>query len=167
MDLKARVDVNFARVDVNLQTVTVTQFCYNFFFILIPSNIKVLLILHTKFQPNIPSHFGEMDLNVRVVVNSFRVNVNLQTTIVTQFRHRFFFILLSVNIKVLLILYTKFQPNIPNHSGENDDFISFAICINGSHLEFSTRLNFTILKPWSLIMLHMKFKIHGCSGLRE
>ena len=24
-----------------------------------------------------------------------------------------------------------------------------------------------ILKPWSLIMLHMKFKIHGCSGLRD
>ena len=25
----------------------------------------------------------------------------------------------------------------------------------------------TILKPRNLIMLHMKFKIHGCSGLRE
>ena len=66
-----------------------------------------------------------------------------------------------------LILHTKFQPNIPSCSGENDDFISFAIFSNGGHLGFSTRLNFTILKPWSLIMLHMKFKIHGCSGLRE
>ena len=51
--------------------------------------------------------------------------------------------------------------------GENDVFMSFAIISNGGHLEFLTRLNFTILKPWNLIMLHMKFKIHGHSGLRE
>ena len=70
-------------------------------------------------------------------------------------------------MKVLLIHHTKFQLNIPSHSGENDDFISFAIFSNSGHLEFSTRLNFTILKPWSLIILHLKFKIHGCSGLRE
>ena len=75
--------------------------------------------------------------------------------------------MISINIKVPLILHTKFQPNIPSRSGENEDFISFAILSNGSHLEFLTHLNFTILKPWSLIMLHMKFKIHGCSGLRE
>ena len=78
-----------------------------------------------------------------------------------------FFILIPINIKVLLLLHTKFQPNIPSHSGENGDFNSFAIFSNGGYLEFPTRLNFTFLKPWSLIMLHMKFKIHGCSGLRE
>ena len=72
-----------------------------------------------------------------------------------------------MNITVLLILHTKFQLNIPSRSGENDDFISFAIFSNGGHLEFLTRLNFPILKPWSLIILHMKFKIHGCGGLRE
>ena len=27
-------------------------------------------------------------------------------------------------------------------------------------------LTFTILKSWSLNMLHMKFEIHGCGGLR-
>ena len=78
-----------------------------------------------------------------------------------------FFILISMNIKVLLILHTNFQPTIPSHSGENGDFISFGIFSNGCHLEFSTRLNFIILKSWSLIMLHMKFEIHGWSGLRE
>ena len=78
-----------------------------------------------------------------------------------------FFILISVNIKILLILHTKFQLNIHSHSGENDDFISFAIFSNGGHLEFSTILSFSVLKLWSLIMLHMKFKIHGCSGLKE
>ena len=31
MDLNARVNITFARVDVNFQTVTVTQFCYNLF----------------------------------------------------------------------------------------------------------------------------------------
>ena len=72
-----------------------------------------------------------------------------------------------INIKVLLILHTKFQPNIPSRSGENDDFISFAIFSDGGHLEFSTRLNFTILKPWSLIMLHVKLEIHRCSGFKE
>ena len=39
--------------------------------------------------------------------------------------------------------------------------MSFAIFSNGGHLEFSTRLNFNILKPWSLIMLHMKFNINS------
>ena len=73
----------------------------------------------------------------------------------------------SINIKVLLLLHTKFQPNIPSRSGENDDFISFAIFGNGGHFKFSTGLTFTILKLLSLIMLHMKFMIHGCSGLRE
>ena len=66
-----------------------------------------------------------------------------------------------------LILHTKFQPNISSCSGENHDFISFPIFSNGGHFEFLTRLNFIALKPWSLIMLHMKFKIHGCSGLGE
>ena len=89
----------------------------------------------------------------------FRVYVNFQTAIVTEFRYIFFFILISIIIKVLLILHSKYQPNIPCRSEENDDFNSFAIFSNGSHLEFSTRLNFTILKPWSLIMLHMKFNI--------
>ena len=65
------------------------------------------------------------------------------------------------------MLHTKFQLKIPSCSRENGNFNSFAIFNNGSQLEFSTRLNFIILKPWSLIMLHMKFKIHGCSGLRE
>ena len=77
MDLNARVNINFARVDVHFQTVTVT------FFILISINIKVLLKLHTKFQPNIPSHFGERDLNAWVDVNYFRLHVNFQTAIVT------------------------------------------------------------------------------------
>ena len=40
--------------------------------VLISVNIKAQLILHTKFQPNIPSHFGEIDLNVRVDVKFLR-----------------------------------------------------------------------------------------------
>ena len=40
-------------------------------------------MLHTKFQPNILSHFGEMDLNARVNVNFFRADVNFQMVIVT------------------------------------------------------------------------------------
>ena len=65
MDFNARVDVNFAWVDVNFQTVSVTLL------ILMPINIKVLLILQRNFQPNIVSHFGEMDLNSRVDIKFF------------------------------------------------------------------------------------------------
>ena len=54
-----------------------------FFFILISVNTNVPFIPHTKFQPKIPSHFGEMDLNARVDVNLFGVDVNFQMVIVT------------------------------------------------------------------------------------
>ena len=82
MDLYARVDVNFARVDVNFQNGHCDLILLQSFFILISINIKVL-IFHTKFQPNIPGHFGEMDLNVWVDVIFLRVDVNFQTAIVT------------------------------------------------------------------------------------
>ena len=41
------------------------------------------MILHTKFQPNIPNHSRELDLNARVDVNFVRVDVNFQTVTVT------------------------------------------------------------------------------------
>ena len=82
--------MNFARVDVHFQTVTVTSICHNFFFILIPISSKVLLILHTKFQPNIPCHFGEMDLHAWYDVIFLGSRENFQTAIVTLFRYRLF-----------------------------------------------------------------------------
>ena len=82
MELNARVNVNIAKVDVNFQIVTVTDSII-IFFILISINIKILLILHTKYQPNIPGHFGERDLNAWVDVIFSRVDVNFQTAIVT------------------------------------------------------------------------------------
>ena len=50
---------------------------------MIPINIKVLLIRHTKLQLNIPSHFRERDLNAWVDVKFFRVDINFQKAIVT------------------------------------------------------------------------------------
>ena len=85
-------------------------------------NTKDHLYSHTKLQQNIPSHLGEMDLNARVYVNSFRVDVNFQTghydLIPLQI---FFFILISIDINVQLILHIKFQP-----FWRKCDFISFA-----------------------------------------
>ena len=107
-----------------------------------------------------------MDLKAWVDVNFIRVDVNFQTAIVTEFRYRFFFLETNQYQGPTNTSY-KYQPNILSRSGENDDFNSFDIFSYGSHLEFSTRLHFTILEPWSLIMLHMKFKIHGRSVLRE
>ena len=75
MDLNARVTVIFARVDENFQTATPFNSVIYLFFILIPINNKVLLILDTKYQRNIPSHFGERNLNAWVDVNFFRVDV--------------------------------------------------------------------------------------------
>ena len=65
-----------------MDAVDVVLNCYNFFYF-DTNQHKFLLILHTKFQPNIPSHFGERDLNAWVDVNFFRVDVNFQTAIVT------------------------------------------------------------------------------------
>ena len=65
------------------------------------------------------------------------------------------------------MLLIKFQHNIPSHSEEKLDFIGFAIFSIDGHLRFSTRLNLIILKPCSLVMLHVKFENHGCSGFRE
>ena len=83
MDLTTRVDVNIFRVDVNFSNGHCALIPLQIFFILIKIDIKVLLMLHTKFQPNIPSHFGEMDLNAWVDVNFLRVDVNVQTAILT------------------------------------------------------------------------------------
>ena len=107
-----------------------------------------------------------MDLNARVDVNFARLTLfsNGHGDLIPL---QIFFSLITINFKILLILHAKFKLNMPCCSGENGAFNSFAIFSNGGHLEFSTQLKFIFLKPWSPIMLHMKFRIHGCSGLRE
>ena len=47
------------------------------------------------------------------------------------------------------------------------NLLVFAMLGISGHLQFSTRLNSTVLKPWSLIMLLVKFEIHECRSLRE
>ena len=54
-----------------------------------------------------------------------------------------------------------------SHSGEKVDFNGLAIFRISRHLGSSTRLTVTGLKPCSLIMLHVKFESHRCSGFRE
>ena len=63
------------------------------------------------------------------------------------------------------MLYTKFKPNIS--SGEKVDFSGLAIFSNSGHFLISINQNFIILKPCSLVMLHVKFENNGCSGFRE
>ena len=70
------------------------------------------------------------------------------------------------DIKVPLIIHTKFQPNILSHSGEKVDFKGFAIFSIEGNLGFSTRLTFAGVKPCSLVILHVKFQIHRCSSFR-
>ena len=76
MNLKARVDVNIAGVNVNFQTITVTYFRYRgfffffFFLILVSLNTKVSLIFHIKFEPNILSNSEEKVYIVLLVLVS-------------------------------------------------------------------------------------------------
>ena len=65
------------------------------------------------------------------------------------------------------MLHTNFQQNKPSALGKKVDFIGFAIFSITGHLEIWTRPNFTILKPCSQIMLHVKFENVGCSGGTE
>ena len=65
------------------------------------------------------------------------------------------------------MLYTNFQSNLPSGTGDKVDFGGLAYLSNIGHFLFPTSLNFIILKPCSLIMLHVKFENHGCSGFRE
>ena len=39
--------------------------------------------------------------------------------------------------------------------------------VTAAILDSSTWPNFTILRPWSQVMLHVKFENHGTSGFRE
>ena len=45
------------------------------------------------------------------------------------------------------MILEKFQPNIPNRSGEKDDFIDFAIFSTGCHLD-QTDSHSEALYPW-------------------
>ena len=76
----------------------------------------------------------------------------------TKLNHRFFFIFTILNTYVSLIFHAKIQPKISRGSGEELDFVIFAIFSNGSHLGYLTGSNFTILRPWSQVMLHVKFE---------
>ena len=62
---------------------------------------------------------------------------------------------------------TNLKSIIPNGCGEEVDFIVFAMFSNDGHLGFLTQPNTIILKPWSLIMLHVKFDNNWCNGFRE
>ena len=53
-----------------------------------------------------------------------------------------FFNLIILNSKVLLMLHTHYQSNVPCHSGEKVDFIGFAIFSTGSHLGLYDQVEF-------------------------
>ena len=64
----------------------------------------------------------------------------------------------------------KFQPSISSGSGKEADFVIFTIYSNSSHLlilGYSILPSFTILKPWSQVMLHMKLENCRSSVLTE
>ena len=85
----------------------------------------------------------------------------------TKLSYRFFFIFTILNTYVSLIFHAKFQPKISRSSGEEVYFVIFAIFSNRGHLGYLTWPNFTILRPWSQVMLHVKFDNNWCNGFRE
>ena len=62
---------------------------------------------------------------------------------------------------------SNLEPIISNGSREKVDFDGFAILSNGGHLGFLTYPKFVILKPWSLIILQVKFDNNCLSGFRK
>ena len=70
------------------------------------------------------------------------------------------------NSEYLLTFQGKIQPNIPSGSGKVD-FVIFAIFNNAGHLRYSTCPNFTILRPWSQVKLHVKFENCRSGGFIE
>ena len=73
-----------------------------------------------------------MDLKVSV-------DVNFQTVIVTLFRCRFFFILISLSTNVPLLIHTKLQPNMQSHCGVKVDFNGFGFLVSAAILESRPR----------------------------
>ena len=85
----------------------------------------------------------------------------------TKLSYRFFFHFTILNTYVLLILHAKIQPKISSGSGEEVDFVLFAIFCNSGHLGYLTWPNFAILRPWSQVMLHVKFENCRSSSFTE
>ena len=56
----------------------------------------------------------------------------------TKLRYRFFFIFTVLNNCVSLIFHAKIQTKISSGSGEEVDFVIFAIFSNSGHLGYST-----------------------------
>ena len=71
--------------------------------------------------------------------------------------------------KYLFFIDTPCQNSakISSGSGEEADFNIFAIFSNSGYLGYLICPNFIILRPWSLIMLHVKFDNNWCYGFRE
>ena len=63
-----------------------------------------------------------------------------------------------LNTYVSLIFHPTILPKISSGSEEEVDFVVFAIFNNSGHLGYSTLSNFTILRPWRQVMLHVKFE---------
>ena len=65
-----------------------------------------------------------------------------------------------------LIRNANVSPIVPIVSGEVD-FVTFAVYSKGGHLGYSTSPNFTILRTWSQVILHVKFENCRSSGFIE
>ena len=85
----------------------------------------------------------------------------------TKLRHSFFFIFPILNTHVSYIFHAKIKPKISCDSGEEIDFVIFAIFSNGGHLGYTTWPNFTSLRPWRPIMLQVKFDKNCCNDFIE
>ena len=82
MDLNAKVDVNFAMVEVNFQTVAVTYFCYNCFCFFLYQSSSSPTNTPYKISAKYTKPFWRNGLKYPSQRHFFRVDVNFQTAIV-------------------------------------------------------------------------------------
>ena len=64
--------------------------------------------------------------------------VNRKEVTVTKLHYKFFFIFTILNTYITLIFHAKIQPKISSGSGEEVDFVIFAIFSNSGQLGYST-----------------------------
>ena len=94
-----------------------------------------------------------------------------------RYRHFCVYAIFSNGSVLFLLKFwnQSMQKSFWHKSGQNPlsghwDIVIFMFCAifsNGGHLGYSTWPNFTILKPWSQAMLHVKFENCRCSSFRE
>ena len=159
---------------VNREYVTVTKLHYRFFFIFTILNTYILLILGAmvaqwiKRWPTDLAVQSSSSAQGKIFLTANRVP--LHSLSLSSAHHPDMTEILLKRTKIAshpsIDIPCQNSVKISSDSGEVD-FVIFAIFSNGGHLGYLTGPNFTIMRPWSQVMLHVKFESCRCNSFME